>query len=96
MTQSQITFPPSNPTPTSRAAALAAQPTASSKRLIVLAYIREHGGATIDEIAVGADLLTQSVCGRVDELRKLGLIRDSGKTRLTRNGRAASVLEATA
>lgn len=80
---------------TSRAAAVAAQPNAGAQRARVLAWLRKQpDGGTMQEVAIGLGALIQSMCPRFDELRKLGEIRDTGKTRPTASGRAAVVWEA--
>jgi hypothetical protein len=46
-------------------------------------------GRTIDELANGLNILTQSVCGSIDELRRQGRIVNSGRQRLNPSGRRA-------
>ncbi len=62
-----------------------------------LAYLRHCGdtGATGDEIAEATGVLTQSVPSAMGQLRRAGLIRESGKTRPTRTGCKAMVYVAT-
>ncbi len=48
-------------------------------------------GATNDEISLDTGLPIQSVTPATGALRKAGLIRESGRTRPTRSGRAAMV-----
>ncbi len=58
-----------------------------------LAYVRYCGayGATGDQIAEATGVLTQSVPAAMGQLRRAGLVRESGRTRPTRSGRAAMV-----
>lgn len=88
-------LPPHNGTRTSVAAARSVQPKAGTVRARVLDFVRQRGDATNYEIVEGLGLLLQSVCGRVNELKAAGLVRDSGKTRLTPSGREAIVWEPT-
>jgi len=88
--------PAANWSRTSRAAAQAIRESAPTLRARVLAFIAARGahGATNDEIVAGLGMLLQSVCARANELWGAHLIRDSGRTRLSRTGRAAKVWEA--
>lgn len=97
MTQTSINFdaPAVAHSTTSRAAAEAIQPSAETLRGKVLAYLRETGGAT-DEQGIEATGMGGSTWRpRRVELVVRGLVRDSGKTRLTRSGRKAVVWVAT-
>lgn len=86
--------------PTQAEAAAFIRDRAPTLRERVLGYIRSRtripamGGATIEEIAAALDMKQSTVCGRVDELRKLGLIEDSGTKRATLAGVAAKVWRA--
>ncbi len=82
-----------NRTETSIAAAERIRPTAGTKRAIVLETIERAGteGATIDEIVQVTGLLTATVCGRINELKRDGWIQDSGRRRPTRSGSPAIV-----
>ncbi len=84
---------PHNGSPTSRAAAERAAARAPSQVDRIMAYIHERGevGATIDELVEALDILSQSASARVNGMRRDGLLRDSGKTRVTRSGCAAIV-----
>ena len=80
---------------TSRAAAEQIEPHAGTQRAAILAYIREHDGATRQELCLALNMPNNSVCPRVIELLKMHLIRATTATRPTTSGRAAVVLEAT-
>ena len=84
---------PHNRTDTSVHAAERIRPRAGTKRAVVLEAIERAGGdgATIDEIAQATGFLTQTVCGRIAELRQDGWIQDSGRRRQTRHGANAIV-----
>lgn len=79
---------------TSRAAAREIAPKAGTLRAKVLEAIRSRGGATAEELEVALELGGSTVRPRVVELVRAGLVRDSGATRRTRSGRAATVWEA--
>ena len=85
--------PPANRTRTSQAAARAAEPASAGKREVIRLFVCQAGlhGATNDEIVAATGILLQTVCARVNELQKLGSLVDSGLTRPTRAGRAATV-----
>lgn len=80
--------------PTSVAAADSLAGSADALRARVLRHVRETGGATCDECEVSLGLRHQTASARIWELAKAGFIRDSGRTRKTRSGRAAVVWEA--
>jgi len=85
--------PPANRTETSRAAAKSVRGNARSMRAQVLGWFisrGEHGG-TNDECEQALRMRTQTVTARVNELHRLGLLRDSGRRRKTRTGRRAIV-----
>lgn len=67
---------------------------AATQRARVLEYIREHDGATDDELIVGLSLEPMSIHPRRWALMHDGFIEDSGKRRLTRKGRNAIVWRA--
>ena len=78
---------------TSKAAAAAIGGKAVSLRQAVLNFVRsrrEHG-ATDQEICGGLDIPSDTGRPRRCELVNAGLLVDSGRTRLTRSGRAATV-----
>jgi hypothetical protein len=79
--------------PTSRAAALAAEPAADTQRRAVLDYLRSRGadGATDEEIQTALALPGNAERPRRISLVAGGHVRDSGTTRPTRAGRAAVV-----
>jgi predicted transcriptional regulator len=62
-------------------------------RLAVLRAIRsaEPQGLTVDEVERLLRLTHQTASARVHELRRAGLVVDSGRKRMTRNGREATV-----
>jgi len=82
---------------TSAEAAQKAQPASAKQRARVLALLASLGahGATDEEMqdALGMEGSTQRP--RRIELQNRMLVRDSGRTRKTRSGRAATVWEAT-
>ena len=84
---------PSNGVATSNAAAASVQPEAARLRALVLNAIRSFGtrGATCDEVEYSTGLKHQTASARVNELRNLAIIVDSGNKRPTRSGRKAIV-----
>jgi hypothetical protein len=78
---------------TSRAAAESVKGSAAGFRAIVLGAIRGAGavGYTCDELEAYLSLTHQTCSARVRELVLRGDVLDSGKTRKTRSGRAATV-----
>jgi hypothetical protein len=78
---------------TSRAAAASVEACTGSLRAVVLGYIADNGswGATCDEVEARSGLSHQTASARVNELRKLGAIVDSGRRRNTRSQRKATV-----
>jgi predicted transcriptional regulator len=66
---------------------------AATLRASILDHIRYFGGATCDECEHELDLRHQTASARIRELVQMGLLRDSGRTRKTRSGRAAVVWE---
>lgn len=87
------TSPPSVPVDTSEAAALSVQDRAEIMRWRVLRTIRCMSGATCDEVEERLGMRHQTCSARVCELRRMGMIRDSGRIRKTRSGRNAVVWE---
>ena len=82
---------------TSRAAAESIRgQVALTQRERVMAEIVRCGwdGATREEIAVATGLRLASVCGRVNELLRLGLATEPGRTRQTESLRPAAVVVA--
>jgi len=81
-----------NASPTSIEAAHASGPSNAARRDMALKFIRSQGvnGATFGEVAhrFGWE---QSQSGRFTELKRDGLIVDSGTTRTTRTGCKATV-----
>jgi hypothetical protein len=78
---------------TSFDAAMSIAPVAKSLRQRVLDYIVECGadGATDDEVQVATGLDSHTEVPRRIDLYRNGDVVDSGRTRLTRRGRAAVV-----
>lgn len=96
MTQSIFdwrTSPPSVPVDTSEAAAESVAECAETMRQRVLDAILAMDGATCDEVEERLNMKHQTCSARVCELRRMGMIRDSGKVRKTRSGRNAVVWE---
>lgn len=89
--------PPANFRPTSQIAAEQIKPCAGTLRARVLSFIESTGqaGATDIEIQDALSMEGNTERPRRGELLKIGLIRDSGRTRKTRSGRAAVVWEVT-
>lgn len=84
----------SQPTDTSRAAAAKVTLTIALRQSIVLAALKRIGPSTGDELM--AHLKTtnpNAVRPRLTELRKLGMIRDTGARRPTPSGGTAIVWE---
>lgn len=86
---------PHNGTDTSRGAAKAATPAMTAKRAAVLGAVIGYGPMTQEEVATFLAWPIQSVNPRVNELARLGLIRDTGERRPTRSGKRAAVWEVT-
>lgn len=91
------TPPAQRHSPTSVAAACAIKPDANTLRAKVLACIQEYGdfGATDERIQEMLGMNGSTQRPRRRELQQAGLIRDSGRTRLTRSNRHAVVWVAT-
>jgi protein tyrosine/serine phosphatase len=80
---------------TSRGAAERMRPTASTDRAAVLALLtRKLSGMTDEEIQRALKLNPSTERPRRIELVQAGKVRDSGRTRKTKSGRAATVWEA--
>ncbi|USU09993.1 hypothetical protein NF700_06975 [Sphingomonadaceae bacterium OTU29MARTA1] len=79
---------------TSIDAAARAALTSSQGRRIALSMLIEHGDKTVDEVCALANRPRYGIQPRFTELRKLGLIRDSGKRRLNVSGSSAIVWRA--
>lgn len=87
---------PHNGKPTSRAAAVAAEPRAGTDRARILEFIRACGerGCTRDEAAEALGLGGNTVRPRWRELEKAGLIVNAGQTRRNRNDLRTEVYRA--
>lgn len=77
----------------SQEAAASIRPVMSDLQHQVLAFVRDQGeeGATLHEIAAGTGISLQTVCARRREIELKGLVKDSGKRRLSPSKRAATV-----
>ena len=90
------TVPAVHGSATSEAAARSITPRLNQLQQCVLALIRAAPDGLTDENGIDASGLSPSTYRpRRIELTARGLVRDSGKTRKTRSGRAAVVWEAT-
>lgn len=78
---------------TSKAAALSIEPTTGTKRAILLAFLRGRGadGATDEEMQLQAPMPQNTQRPRRGELVKGLFVIDSGRTRKTVGGDAATV-----
>lgn len=79
---------------TSIDAAARASLTSSEGRRVALTILIEHGDKTVDEVCALANRPRYGLQPRFTELRKLGLIRDSGKRRFNVSGARAIVWRA--
>ena len=84
---------PHNGRPTSQAAARSMAGEINNLRMRVFAFIRDTGehGATGEEIEHALHGTHQTISARPGEPEKAGLVRDSGRKRLTASGRLAIV-----
>jgi len=97
--QTELEFDPKpllhNSTPTSIAAA---ESQLSNKKQrdkeAIVAFVKQHGGATRDELVQGLGLGVGTVCPRVFELIRAGVLVEPGEKRETRTGSKAYVLYA--
>lgn len=89
----QIALPFQRHSATSKEAAIAAEGSAGSLRRQVWSFLMERGasGATDEEIQTLEDIPANTERPRRRELEQAGLVRDSGRTRLTASGRKAVV-----
>ena len=85
--------PPAQACDTSRAAANAITDKMSSLQMQVMLYLDVHGPSTDDDMQHGLNMNPSTQRPRRIELVAAGLVRDSGTTRKTRTGRAATVWE---
>jgi len=88
-----VTTAPHNGVSTSVKAAKSIQPKLQYLEMLVMIYFHTVEGATCDECEVKLNLPHQTVSARINGLVKKGMLFDSGKKRLTRNGRKAIVWE---
>lgn len=86
-------IPPSNGVPTSDEAAAAIEPVAQRQRDILYAYVCDQYtlGTTNQEAEEALGMPAQTITPRMLELRKEGIVVDSGMKRKTRSGRRAIV-----
>jgi hypothetical protein len=86
-------YPPSNGVPTSDEAAASIAGHALRQRDIIYNYIVEQDvlGSTAQEAAIALGMPIQTVTPRLLEIRKDGLLKDSGEKRLTTSRRRAIV-----
>ncbi len=89
----QMTLPYQANSATSKAAALSAEPTAGTKRAILLSFLRGRGaeGATDEEMQLTLPMAQNTQSPRRGELVKGLFVIDSGKTRKTVGGDDATV-----
>ena len=64
---------------------------AASQRAKILAFLREHGGATGDGLDEALGWRPTSAGRRLPELRELGLVTMTEEVRVTRSGRRARI-----
>jgi hypothetical protein len=90
----RVSMPHAPHSPTSKAAAVQAEPRAGTDERRVLDYVAGQGsqGATRHEIAAGLHLQLATVCARVCALVQRGYLFETGETRLTESKRKAAVL----
>lgn len=79
---------------TSKAAAVAIEPSRESLKGKVLAYLRTAGKATDEQMQEALQMNPSTQRPRRIELWKAGLVRDSGIQKATKSGRMAAVWEA--
>lgn len=79
----------------SRREALLAQTPSRTEKMWerIIAYVREHGDATADEITAAWNASPNSIAPRCCELLKLGRLVKTGEYRRTRYGCMAAVLK---
>lgn len=65
----------------------------AKQREEVLKIIKELRGATCEEVSRALDVCYTAASARMSELKRDGLIQDSGKRRPTSHGKAARVME---
>ena len=58
----------------------------------ILSFVSENQGATTEEIAIGLNLRYTTASARCSELKRSGMLVDSGTRRLTSSGTSAAVL----
>lgn len=80
--------------PMSEAAHEANKPRRTEQEERVLAFVKERGPSTCEEIATGTGIPYQSASARCASLRKSGALYPTGRHRPTSTGSPAAVLEA--
>ncbi len=85
--------PAHNGTPTSAAAAKSMQGLSLRIRGQVLRFLTDRRllGATSEEVEHALEIAGNTCRPRLVELRQLGLVKDSGRTRKTKSGRQAII-----
>jgi predicted transcriptional regulator len=76
----------------SEAANVAIQPRKQSMRMRILEWWTQE--STVEECELALGMKHQTVSARVSELRKDGLLQDTGRTRPTSSGSQAEILRA--
>ena len=84
---------PHNGTDTSRGAAKAATPAMKDRQREIVDTLTLYGPLTQEAIATAVSRPIQSINPRVNELARMGLIRDTGERRPTKSGKRAAVWE---
>ena len=86
-------YPPSNGIPTSDEAAARIATHAQRQRDIIYSYVIDQYmlGSTAQEASIALDMPIQTVTPRLLEIRKDGLLVDSGEKRMTTSNRRAIV-----
>lgn len=86
--------PPAHRTsPTSQAAARSIAPHRRGQQDAIVEFLSNHGDGTREEIAQATGIAEKSVCPRITELRKAGVVRKTSRTRPSSSGRDVEVLE---
>lgn len=93
MRQQSYPFTPGfRDTDTSMKAAVSMVPRQRALCQACVHYLRENGPATPDEVAKGLGESVLSIRPRITELKRLGMIGDTGQRRRNDSGRIAAVV----
>ena len=85
-------LPPHRKVDTSREAAVSMLPHVGREQGRLLEYLKASStGATDEQLSLGTGMSRQGVCGRRNELMKLGLVKFSGQYRIATTGRRVRV-----